>query len=179
MMGRERLLDRAARVRLLLMDCDGVLTDGRIYLLPDGEEMKAFHVRDGHGLVMWHSVGRISAIVSGRSSKVVERRGHELGISFVRQGVDDKLAELTRILTQTRLSAEQAAFIGDDLADIPLMKRVGLAIAVADASEEVRRIAHYVTRLAGGHGAVREVTELLLKAQGKWAEALNHYLEEK
>lgn len=179
MTGWKSLMDRAARVRLLLMDCDGVLTDGRIYLLPNGEEVKSFHIRDGQGLVLWHRAGGVSGIISGRSSRLVERRGRELGIKFIKQGVDDKLSEFEKILTQIEWGAEQTAFIGDDLADIPLMRRVGLAIAVADASEEVRQLAHYVTRSAGGCGAVREVTELLLKAQGKWTEVLNRHLKEK
>lgn len=159
---------RAARIRLLLMDCDGVLTDGRIYLLDDGREMKSFSVRDGQGLVLWHRAGGLSGVLSGRASLALDARARELGIHFVRQNVDDKIATFESLLADTDLLAEEVAFIGDDLADVPLLQRVGFAIAVADACIEARRAAHYVTKAVGGHGAVRELIELLLRAQKKW-----------
>jgi 3-deoxy-D-manno-octulosonate 8-phosphate phosphatase (KDO 8-P phosphatase) len=168
---------RAARVKLLLMDCDGVLTDGRITLLPDGDEQKSFHTRDGHGLVLLHRAGLRSGIISGRTSSAVERRARDLGISFVRQGTWDKIVEFEEVLRSAEVEPEDAAFIGDDVTDIPLMQRVGMAVAVADATAETRAAAHYVTRLPGGFGAVREVADLILKAQGRWAELMRKYIK--
>ena len=168
---------RAARVKLLLMDCDGVLTDGRITLLPDGDEQKSFHTRDGHGLVLLHRAGLRTGIISGRTSAAVERRAADLGISYVRQGTWNKIVEFEELLTVAGVEEGEAAFIGDDVTDIPLMQRVGLAVAVRDATEETRAAAHYVTQLPGGFGAVREVTDLILKAQGRWAELMRKYIK--
>jgi 3-deoxy-D-manno-octulosonate 8-phosphate phosphatase (KDO 8-P phosphatase) len=168
---------RAARVKLLLMDCDGVLTDGRITLLPDGDEQKSFHTRDGHGLVLLHRAGLRSGIISGRTSTAVERRARDLGITYVRQGTFDKIVEFEEVLAAARVEEAETAFIGDDVTDIPLMQRVGLAVAVADATEETRAAAHYVTEQRGGFGAVREVAELILKAQGRWAELMRRYIQ--
>ena len=168
---------RAARVKLLLMDCDGVLTDGRITLLPDGDEQKSFHTRDGHGLVLLHRAGINSGIISGRTSSAVERRARDLGIAYVRQGTWDKIVEFEEVLAAAGVEEEEAAFVGDDVTDIPLMQRVGLAVAVADATHETRAAAHYVTALPGGFGAVREVAELILKAQGRWAELMRKYIK--
>lgn len=167
---------RAARVKLLLMDCDGVLTDGRINLLADGDEQKSFHTRDGHGLVLLHRAGLRSGIISGRTSVAVERRARDLGIQFVRQGTWDKIVEFEEVLAEAGVDEGEAAFIGDDVTDIPLMQRVGMAVAVADATEETRAAAHYVTQLPGGFGAVREVTDLILKAQGHWADLMRKYI---
>jgi 3-deoxy-D-manno-octulosonate 8-phosphate phosphatase (KDO 8-P phosphatase) len=166
---------RAARVRLLLLDCDGVLTDGRIQLLESGDEQKNFHTRDGHGLVLLHRAGLRSGIISGRTSSVVERRARELGIAYVRQGTWDKIKDFELLLTEARVEERELAFVGDDVTDIPLMRRSGLAIAVADAVAETRAAAHYVTHLPGGGGAVREVCELILKAQGRWEELMRRY----
>ncbi|MDX6693970.1 MAG: 3-deoxy-D-manno-octulosonate 8-phosphate phosphatase phosphatase [Blastocatellia bacterium] len=168
---------RAARVKLLLMDCDGVLTDGRITLLPDGDEQKSFHTRDGHGLVLLHRAGLSSGIISGRTSSSVTRRASDLGIRYVRQGTWDKIVEFEETLAEAGVDESETAFIGDDVTDIPLMQRVGLAVAVADATEETRAAAHYVTQLPGGFGAVREVTDLILKAQGRWAELMRKYIK--
>jgi 3-deoxy-D-manno-octulosonate 8-phosphate phosphatase (KDO 8-P phosphatase) len=168
---------RAARIKLLLMDCDGVLTDGRITLLPDGDEQKSFHTRDGHGLVLLHRAGIDSGIISGRTSSAVERRARDLGIAHVKQGTWDKIVEFEEVLAAAGIEEEEAAFIGDDVTDIPLMQRVGLAVAVADATQETRAAAHYVTALPGGFGAVREVAELILKAQGRWAELMRKYIK--
>lgn len=168
---------RAARVKLLLMDCDGVLTDGRITLLPDGDEHKSFHTRDGHGLVLLHRAGLSSGIISGRTSSAVTRRASDLGIRYVRQGTWDKIVEFEETLAEAGVDESEAAFIGDDVTDIPLMQRVGLAVAVADATEETRAAAHYVTQLPGGFGAVREVTDLILKAQGRWTELMRKYIK--
>lgn len=168
---------RAARIRLLLMDCDGVLTDGRITLLSDTDEQKSFHTRDGHGLVLLHRAGLRSGIISGRTSSAVERRARDLGIAFVRQGTHNKIVEFEEVLSSAGVEESETAFIGDDVTDIPLMQRVELAVAVADAGEETRAAAHYVTQLPGGFGAVREVTELILKAQGRWAELMRRYIK--
>lgn len=168
---------RAAHVKLLLMDCDGVLTDGRITLLADGDEQKSFHTRDGHGLVLLHRAGLSSGIISGRTASSVERRARDLGITYVRQGTWDKSVDFAEVLAAAGVEEEETAFIGDDVTDIPLMQRVGLAVAVADATEETRAAAHHVTQLPGGFGAVREVTELILKAQGRWAELMSRYIQ--
>jgi len=169
--------DRARHIKLLLMDCDGVLTDGRIWLFEDGEEQKGFHTRDGLGIELWHRAGMKSGIISGRKSSAVERRARGLGMSFVVQGVTEKVRAFTETVTQAGVTNEEVAFIGDDLNDIPLMMRSGLGIAVADAAVEARERAHYVTQLAGGYGAVREVIELILKAQGRWDALTADYTE--
>jgi 3-deoxy-D-manno-octulosonate 8-phosphate phosphatase (KDO 8-P phosphatase) len=166
---------RAAEVRLLLLDCDGVLTDGRITPAASGVELKSFHVHDGHGLVMLHRAGLRSGIISGRTSRLVEMRAADLGIKYVRQGALDKISVYESLLAEDAVESAQVAYIGDDVVDIPLMRRSGLAVAVADATADTRAAAHYVTHLAGGHGAVREVCELILKAQGRWDELMERY----
>ena len=167
---------RAAGVRLLLLDCDGVLTDGRITPVIGGDELKSFHTHDGHGLVMLHRAGLRSGIISGRSSRLVEARAADLGITYVRQGALDKVSVYDALLNEAAVEPSEVAYVGDDVVDIPLMRRSGLALAVADATGDTRDAAHYVTRLAGGHGAVREVCELILKAQGRWDELMRRYL---
>ena len=148
------------------MDCDGVLTDGRLYFGPSGEVMKSFHVRDGQGIVDWHRAGLVSGIISGRRSEgIVEARANELGIRFVVTGSSNKVADLEHILSESGIPAEETAFIGDDLGDIGLMKLVGLPVAVADAVEDVKAAASYVTKAKGGGAAVREVIDLLLAAR--------------
>lgn len=168
---------RASRIRLLLMDCDGVLTDGRIWLTGDGEEQKAFHVRDGLGIDLLHRGGIKTGIISGRSSQVVQRRADELKIAFVRQGVADKVRAFEEIITTASIDENAVAYIGDDLNDVPLMHRSEFAIAVADAADEARAAAHYVTQARGGVGAVREVAEFVLKSQGRWSELIDSYEE--
>ena len=170
------LEERAARIKLLLMDCDGVLTDGRIWLFENGEEQKGFHTRDGLGIDLWHRAGLKSGIISGRDSSAVESRAQGLGMSFVIQGYEDKQKAFADTLAQAEVTSEEVAFIGDDLNDIPLMLQAGLGIAVADAAPETRERAHYVTKTVGGQGAVREVVELILKAQGRWDDLVKHYL---
>ena len=167
---------RAARVKLLLMDCDGVLTDGRITLLENGDEQKSFHTRDGHGIVLLHRAGLSSGIISGRTSSLVERRARELGMRYVRQGTWDKVKDFEELLAEAGVTDHEVAFVGDDVTDIPLMQRSALSVAVADAAPETIAAAHYVTQLPGGHGAVREVTELILKAQGRWSELMKRYI---
>jgi 3-deoxy-D-manno-octulosonate 8-phosphate phosphatase (KDO 8-P phosphatase) len=168
---------RAARIKLLLMDCDGVLTDGRIMLLENGDEQKSFNVRDGHGIVLLHRAGLNSGIISGRSSSFVQKRASELGmkLEYVRQGCLDKIKVFDNLLSQAQVEENETAFIGDDVTDIPLMQRSELAVAVADAVAETRSVAHYVTHEPGGHGAVRETIELILKAQGHWDELMRRY----
>ncbi|HEY0098735.1 MAG TPA: HAD hydrolase family protein [Pyrinomonadaceae bacterium] len=172
-----RVEKRAARVKLLLMDCDGVLTDGRITLLENGDEEKSFHTRDGHGLVLLHRAGLQSGIISGRTSTLVERRARDLGIAYVRQGTWDKIKDFGEVLAAAKVEESDVAYVGDDVTDIPLMMRCGFAVAVADATAETRAAAHYTTSLPGGFGAIREVCELILKAQGRWPELMRRYTE--
>lgn len=157
---------RAADIRLLVLDVDGVLTDGRLYFSPQGEEMKVFHVRDGAGIVHVLRAGIAVAVISGRDSRAVERRMSELGVSWVRQGVSDKLAVLREILDILGLGPQAVACVGDDTPDLPLLASARLGVAVADAHPSVREKAHFVTRLPGGQGAVREVCDLLLATRG-------------
>lgn len=166
---------RAARIKLLLMDCDGVLTDGRIQLIGDSDEQKSFHTRDGHGLVLFHRAGLQSGIISGRTSSAVKRRVLDLGITYLRQGTHNKIKDFDELLAEAEIEDSEVAYIGDDVTDIPLMHRSELAIAVADAGHETREAAHYITTLPGGFGAVREVTELILKVQGHWEELMERY----
>jgi len=169
---------RAARIKLLLMDCDGVLTDGRLWLLENGDEQKSFNVKDGLGLAFVHRAGLQTGIISGRTSSAVARRARELGVEFIRQGELDKIKVFEELLAQASVAESEVAFVGDDLADIPIMQRSEFAVAVADAAEETRSVAHYVTQARGGLGAVREVVEIILKAQGRWSEITRRYLKE-
>lgn len=161
------ILHRAAQIRLVIFDVDGVLTDGRLYLADDGNEFKAFHSRDGHGMKMLQNQGVAVAIISGRRSLAVERRMADLGINYVYMGVQDKLVAFQDLLQRQGLDPAQVAYVGDDVIDLPVMSRVGLAIAVQDADPFVRRHAHWQTPSAGGRGAAREVCELLLEALGR------------
>lgn len=166
---------RASAIELLLLDVDGVLTDGSVAYLDDGRELKRFHVRDGSGLKLWRAAGKRAAIVSGRSSPAVERRAKELGVSPVLQGREDKRTALEEVLRVTGVTPDRVCAIGDDLPDVPVLRACGLAVAVADACAEAREAAHYVTAVAGGHGAVRDAIEWLLKLQGRWAEVTAPY----
>lgn len=159
--------DRCRKVKLLLLDCDGVLTDGRLYFGPTGEELKAFFVRDGHGLKLWHRAGFRSGIISGRKSEIVDLRGGQLGVEFIKEGYDEKHLALEEIITEAGVSSEECAFVGDDTPDIEVLERVGLAVAVADALDEVKAAAHYVTKADGGRGAVRELIDMLLAAHSQ------------
>ncbi|MEP6637354.1 MAG: HAD hydrolase family protein [Acidobacteriota bacterium] len=168
---------RASRIKLLLMDCDGVLTDGRIWIFDKSDEQKGFHAHDGLGLELWHRAGLKSGIISGRRSSAVERRARELHMEFVRQGVENKIQAFEELLRLAGVAESEVAFIGDDLNDIPVLLRAELAVAVSDASEETRAVAHFVTQSAGGFGAVREVVEMILKVQGLWAGVTERYLK--
>ncbi len=170
------VLDKAARIQLVIFDVDGVLTDGRLYLGNDGNEYKAFHIRDGHGIKMLLEAGVEVAIISGRHAASVERRMVDLGIHHAYLGVQDKRAVFDSLLVRLGLTAEQAAYVGDDLIDLPVMSRAGLAIAVQDADSFVKQHAHWQTPSRGGRGAVREVCELVLEARGQLAALRDRHL---
>ena len=159
------VLDRAKNVKLLLMDCDGVLTDGRLYFSERGEELKVFHARDGQGIVDWHKAGFRSGIISGRNSPIVELRGKQLGIEFIYQGRKEKVSAFNELIAAAGVSPEDTAFIGDDTPDADVFPFVGLAVAVGDAHDAVKAAAHYVTQRDGGRAAVREVIDLLLRSK--------------
>ena len=161
--------DRFSRIELLVLDVDGVLTDGRVVYTAAGDEVKSFHVRDGSGLKYWRQSGKKVAILSGRSSPAVDRRAAELGIPTIVQGVSEKLPALRHILNELGLRPDQTCAVGDDLPDLPVLRHCGLGVAVADAVPELKAAAAYVTAAAGGHGAVREAVEWLMRGQGTWA----------
>ncbi len=159
---------QAHNIRLLAMDIDGVLTDGRIWLDLQGNELKTFHVHDGQGIAMAHCAGLRTAWISGRASAAVRRRATELGVTWVYENVKAKVPAIRDIMQQADEPASAVAYIGDDLIDVPVFHKVGLSIAVASAPPDVRAQAAWVTRCAGGAGAVREVIDLLLRLQGRW-----------
>ncbi len=161
------ILARARRVTLMIFDVDGVLTDGTLYLTDNGEEMKAFNILDGHGMKMLREAGITLAIITGRNARCVEIRARELGVTHLWQGANDKLIAFDEALARTGFTAEQTGYMGDDFPDLPLLARSGFAVAAAQSPEAVRRAAHYVSGAHGGRGAVREVCELILRAQGK------------
>jgi 3-deoxy-D-manno-octulosonate 8-phosphate phosphatase (KDO 8-P phosphatase) len=165
----------AKDIKLLILDVDGVLTDGSIILDNEGNEFKAFHVRDGHGLKMLAKAGIRVAIITGRQSTVVDRRARELGIAEVYQKCYNKTAAYEHLLQKWGLSSAEVAYIGDDIVDISLLMKVGLPVAVADATQEAKALALLITTQRGGRGAVREVCELLLKSQDKWDDLLDEY----
>jgi len=161
-LNNSELAKRAKKIKLLIMDCDGVLTDGRLYFSANGEELKVFNVKDGQGIVLWHEAGFKSAIISGRESKIVNRRATELGISYIRQGSHDKTQCFSEILKEESILPDEVVYIGDDIGDIDLLKIVGFPVAVADAVEKLFPFVLYKTRAKGGYGAVRELIDLLL-----------------
>jgi 3-deoxy-D-manno-octulosonate 8-phosphate phosphatase (KDO 8-P phosphatase) len=169
------LIARAKKIRVLLMDVDGVLTDGRIWLLSrrDGtaSEIKGFSAYDGAGLKLARAAGLRTGLITGRESTAVSQRARECEIEFVYQHRATKIGALEEILQLTGADTSEVAYVGDDLPDLPVLERVGLAVAVANAAPEVKRAAHFITSRSGGEGAVREVIELIVKAQGKWADA--------
>jgi 3-deoxy-D-manno-octulosonate 8-phosphate phosphatase (KDO 8-P phosphatase) len=162
------LAERCEPIELMIVDVDGVLTDGVIAVDDRGVETKHFHVRDGFGLSVWHRAGKRSAILSGRRSEAVDRRAAELKIAHVLQGFAEKAAPFRALIAELGLEPRQVCFVGDDLPDLPVLQSVGLAACPADAAQEVRDAAHLVTRNPGGRGAVREVIEVVLKLQGRW-----------
>jgi YrbI family 3-deoxy-D-manno-octulosonate 8-phosphate phosphatase len=170
------LSDRCRRIELILSDVDGVLTDGGIWYDNQGVELKGFHIRDGLGIKLWQRSGFRFGVLTARSSHIVKLRASELDIGIVRQGFEDKLPTALEIIRDCRLDASQVCYIGDDLTDLPVIRQVGLGVAVADAVEEVRTAAAYVTHLPGGRGAVRELVETILKAKNRWEEAVQRYV---
>ncbi len=169
---------KAARVALLLLDVDGVLTDGGIVYDDGGREIKRCHVRDGHGIKMLQRAGVEVGIITGRNSDVTAVRARELGIALVRQGATDKVAAWREIIALRGVPAEASAYVGDDIVDVPLLKSVGFAAAPADAEPYAQDAADFVSSRAGGHGAVREVVEFILRSAGRWEAAAARYLGE-
>lgn len=170
------ILEKAKQIQLVILDVDGVLTDGSLYVGDDGEEYKAFNSKDGHGMAMLQHNGVKIAIITGRVSKVVEHRMSELGIQHVYQGRKEKLPAFRELLDRLGISAHDTAYVGDDVVDLPVMTQVGLAIGVQDAHPLVKRHAHWLTASPGGKGAVREVCEMIMDAQGVLDKTLNQYL---
>jgi len=168
----QALAERCRRLRLILTDVDGVMTDGTVLLLPDGQEAKAFHIRDGLAILLAHGAGLKTGLVSGRASPSVDRRAAELKMSVVRQGIRDKGAALREILEQESLAPHEVAYIGDDVNDLPILQVVGLSAAPADAPLEVRAQAFMVMEARGGAGCLREFVEAILRARGDWERAL-------
>jgi 3-deoxy-D-manno-octulosonate 8-phosphate phosphatase (KDO 8-P phosphatase) len=169
------LIQRCASIEMIVLDVDGVLTDGGIVYTDQGEEIKAFHVRDGSGLKLWTSLGKKVGVITGRRSSIIDRRAEELGFSAVIQGAGDKKAALMQMIKPLGVTPEQVCCIGDDVVDLPMLRGCGLAAAVADACAEAKEDAHYVTVAHGGRGAVREVIELILRAQGSWQSIVARY----
>jgi 3-deoxy-D-manno-octulosonate 8-phosphate phosphatase (KDO 8-P phosphatase) len=169
---------RARKIRLLVMDVDGVLTDGRMVLSDRGEELKMFHTHDGIGLALAHRAGLRTALITGETSPIAKARGEKLGVGTVVLGARRKGDVVDALLAEHGMSADALAYIGDDLLDLPALQRAGLAVTVADAVTDVKKIAHVVTKAAGGHGAVRECVELLLRAQGVWDAVYRAFVEE-
>lgn len=170
--------ERLRKIRLLLLDVDGVMTDGRIIYDSHGAETKAFNVKDGHGIKLLQRAGVRVGIVTGRQSEVVDMRARELGIDIVYQGAKDKLVSFQEILANLNIAEEEVAYMGDDFPDLPVLRRVGWGAAPADAMDEIKSVVHYVTSRSGGDGAVREICDLLLRASGKWPEVTARYMRE-
>ncbi len=169
------VMKRASCIRLLVLDVDGVLTDGSIVYDAEGSQIQSFHVHDGLGIKLLERAGVQTAIISSRKSAALARRAEELNISFVFQGVSDKISAYNEIAEALGISEEETAYMGDDWVDISMLRLAGLAVVVPDAPVPVKDYAHYVTEKPGGRGAVREVCELILRARGKWGELLNQY----
>lgn len=173
----DQVVARAARVRLMIFDVDGILTDGSLHYGPDGEAIKTFNVLDGHGIKLLQQSGVATAIISARKSDIVARRAADLGIRHLHQGVHDKYAAFKQLLSDTGCQEDETGFIGDDVIDLPILLRVGFAASVPNGHIEVRSRVHYVTEAPGGRGAAREVCDLILKAQGNYEAALAPYLK--
>lgn len=173
---KKEIIEKAGEVKLLILDVDGVMTDGSIVYNDRGEESKSFNVRDGHGLKLLQRGGVDCALLTARTSDVVSHRARNLGIKLVYQGALDKSKAYEDILKKTGLTPNQTAYVGDDVVDLPVLKRAGFSVAVSDAVTEVRERVDYVTEARGGRGAVREVVEIILKARGTWDELMSRYL---
>jgi 3-deoxy-D-manno-octulosonate 8-phosphate phosphatase (KDO 8-P phosphatase) len=172
-MKSDALADRCKALKLILSDVDGVLTDGTVLLMPDGREAKQFHIRDGMGIVLAHRVGLRTGLLSGRRSEAVAKRAAELGITILFEGIEDKAAAFREILEAEDLEPHEVAYMGDDVADLPVITEVGLSAAPADAPVEVRNQAFMITTAAGGHGCLREFIEAILKARGEWEDLIS------
>lgn len=170
------ILARAARVRLMVFDVDGILTDGSLHYGAEGELIKTFNVLDGHGIKLLQQSGVATAIISARQSALVVRRAADLGIAHLYQGVHDKARAFAELHAKCGLAPDACGFIGDDVIDLPILLRAGLAVSVPNAHPEVKKRVHYVTQAAGGHGAARELCDLILRAQGNYDAALERYL---
>jgi len=164
-----------ANIELILSDVDGVMTDGGIRMMDDGTQIMKFHIRDGMGVRLWRETGKRFGIVTGRNIEAIRHRAADLWLDIVRLGVDDKLPAVDALADEFMISRQQICYIGDDLLDLPTIRAVGLGVAVADAVEDVRRAARYVTSVPGGQAAVREVVELILKNTGRWEDVLTRY----
>jgi len=169
------LIEKIRNVRVLILDVDGVLTDGRIIISDDGQETKGFNVRDGHGLKMIKRIGIEVIFLTGRKSRVVEHRARELGVERVYQGILDKRAAFEDLVAQGGMTPGQVAYMGDDIVDLPVLRRVGFSATVSDAHDEVLKAVDLVTVNPGGRGAVREICEIIIRAQGKWDEIMARY----
>lgn len=170
------ILARAARIKLLIFDVDGVLTDGGLFMDKDGHEYKQFNSRDGHGMKMLQETGVQIAIITGRSSDVVSHRMNGLGVKHVYQGQHDKRVAFEKLLQELALKADEVGYVGDDIVDLPVMRQVGLAVAVQDAHPAVKKHAHWQTPSCGGRGAARDICELIMEAQGSLAGQMAKYM---
>jgi 3-deoxy-D-manno-octulosonate 8-phosphate phosphatase (KDO 8-P phosphatase) len=170
---------RCAGIEMLVVDVDGVLTDGGIIYTSEGVEVKQFHVRDGSALKIWEHEGKQAAVITGRSSPIVNQRAKDVGIGRVIQGAADKLSAYRVLLAESGVRPEQVCYVGDDVPDVPVLRHCGLAVAVADACAEALTEAHYVTRAPGGRGAVREAVELILRCQGRWQKIVERLRNER
>jgi len=170
------ILEKAATIKLVIFDIDGVLTDGSLFIGDDGQEYKAFNSKDGHGMRMLQDAGVEIAVITGRVSKVVEHRVNDLGIKHVYQGKREKLPAFEELLQKVKLTPEQVAYVGDDVVDLPVMTKVGLAICVQDGHPFVKKHAHWITEHGGGRGAGRDVCEMILQARGVLDSVLESYL---
>ncbi len=175
-MAKRTLMERCKQIQFLLVDVDGVLTDGRITYSDRGDEIKTFHVRDGGAFKVWRLAGKSLGILSGRRSEIVMRRGLELGASVILQGIEDKRVAYEDLLAERNLNADEVCYLGDDLIDVPVLRRCGLAATPADACAEAQASAHYVAQAVGGAGVVREVIELILKTQNLWEDLVKQLI---
>lgn len=174
-MSAQEHLQRLKRIKMLIVDIDGVMTDGRIIYSIYGDELKFFDVQDGFGLSLLRKAGIMTVIITAKKSRIVKLRALDMKVTRAYQGFLDKMKPFNHILRRYRLKPEEICFVGDDLIDMPVLKRVGFAVAVPNAVEEVKRSAHFVTEKYGGRGAVREICDMILKAQGKWDEVTSKY----
>ena len=171
------IIEKAKKLKLLILDVDGVLTDGRLFFDDKGKEYKCFHARDGHGIKLLRQTGVEVAVISGRKSNSVALRMKSLGVEYVYQGHENKIAAFNEIIQSLSIQPEQAAHVGDDLLDLPIMKRVGLSIAVNDANEPVKEYADWCTKTPGGRGAVREICDFIMQSQGTFEDILKSYMQ--